>query len=435
VLQRSFKGEINEDGTFPEPGRKFYNTYPHMALILAADASETDYRDGEALNLPVTFFDAQRNSLITRSRWGPDQLQLQFEARNDSTSPNHQHADNGAFTLAGAGRVWADERFRGIESRHHSMVTIDNKGQGYFTPPAEWLGLVDNNDVTIAAVDTAYSYAWRWPGHLCGFVNLDDPRRQFLRWRSFTEKADAFLAENPSFNWQDHIDRHPTVEKFYKGFEEGDPRIWDEYSRPLRIKHNPVEKAFRTAMLIRGDFPYVIIVDDIKKDDQERLYEWIMMLTPHTGLASIDTDRILLYDQTHPHVQKQQGVQRQFGTDVPMCLVQILERTIPEDVYTNPQIRLELFELKDARGWPNGRGEQLQKRLVIPSQAVEPKFKMLLYPHYSKHGQLPEISWNEKRDEVTVRFPEQVDVISFILDQKGRNKVKITREGRVLGEL
>ena len=446
-----FKEIADKGGEYKIPGRGFYNAYPVEDILMhGLDATATDYKEGGVLANPNTFFDPERNSLITRSEWGPDQVQLQFEARNDSTSPNHQHADNGAFTLAGAGRIWADERFRGIESRHHSMVIIDGKGQGYFTPPADWLGLADNEHVTIGAVDTAYSYAWAWPGHLCGFANTDELRRRFERWKGFTEKADKFLAENPDFDDEAAIDRHPTVEKFYKGFEKGDPRIWDEYGRPRRIEHNPVDKAFRTAMLVRPSTSsgqagaYVIIVDDIKKDDQERLYEWIMMLTADTGLLSIDTDQILLYDQAHSNVQENDaddpekpsfiGLTPRLKNGVPMCLVQVLERTIPEDVYTNPQIRLETFELKDARDWPKGRGFKLQKRLVVPSRAVEPNFKMLLYPHH-KGAKLPEISWNDARDTVTVTFPGQVDAIRFTPGEDGRTAVSISREGRTMGEL
>ncbi|MBL6838845.1 MAG: hypothetical protein ISQ75_07215 [Puniceicoccaceae bacterium] len=439
-----FKEIADENGAYQIPGRGFYNTYPVEGLMMhGQDTSTQNHNEGTEMDYPLSFFDPERNSLITRSEWGPEQLQLQFEARNDSFSPNHQHADRGAFTLSGAGRIWADERFRGIESRHHSMVTIDGKGQGYFTPPADWLGLVDNEDITIGAVDTAYAYAWAWPGHLCGFADPQDPRRQFNRWQSFAEKADAFMAEHPDFDDEAAIDRHPTVEAFYKGFEQGDPRIWDEYGRPRRIEHNPVEKAFRTAMLVRGEHPYVVITDDIKKDEQERLYEWIMMLPADIGLHSIDTDRILLYELDHHGVEGNDannperisfyGLTPNLENGVPMCLVQVLERTIPEDVYTNPQIRLEEFELKDARDWPKGRGFKLQKRLVVPSRAVEPKFKMLLYPHY-KGDELPEITWNKDRTAVSVAFPNQVDEIHFTAEDTGRKSIKVTRDGQVLGE-
>ncbi len=431
VAGLSVTDKADENGEYKIPGRGFYDASPVVGLLLLGpDVGDTDHQEGKALGYPNTFFDPERNSLITRSKWGPDQVQLQFEARNDSTSPSHQHADRGAFTLSGAGRIWAGERFRSPESRHHSLVIIDGKGQGRFTPPSDWLGLVDNEHVTIGAVDTAYSYAWAWPRYLAGFTNPDDPRLKFMRWRRFNEGAEKFLAENPDYDWQAAIDRHPTVEAFYNGFEKGDPRIWDEYGRPQRLAHNPVEKAFRTAMMVRGKFPYVVIVDDIKKDDHERLYEWLMMVTPGTGLFAINTDRILLYDQEHPDAR----APRRLGKGVPMCLVQVLERTIPQDVFTNPQIRMEEYELKDADDWPRGRSFGLDKRLVIPSRTVEPNFKVLLYPHY-KGTELPKINWNENRDQVTVSFPDQIDVITFKPDGVGRTKVSVTRDGTELGGL
>ena len=444
VAGLSYKEKANKDGNYETPKRGFYNAYPvEDLLMLGPDATAIDHKEGAELNYSNTFFDSERNSLITRSEWGAEQTQLQFQARNDGHSPNHMHADNGAFTLSGAGRVWADERFRSVESRQHSMVIIDGKGQGYFTPPAEWLGLTDNKMVTIGATDNAYSYAWAWPGHLAGFTNPDDPRRIFDRWRRFQEKADDFLAKNPDYDWKKAIDRHPTLEKFYNGFEKGDPCIWDEYGRPQKIEHNPVEKAMRTAMLVRGEFPYVVIVDDIKKDDQVRLYEWLMMIPKEVELYSMSEHSMLLYDATHKGA-KHPG-DNKWGTapnGTPMCLVKVLDRTLHEDNSQNPELRFEKFLLKEARKWPtdisefkDGKlGVNWQKRLVVPSRSVEPNFKVLLYPH-RKGAKLPVTTWNKNRDQVTVKFTKQVDVITFKKGSKGRTTISVERDGKKLGNL
>jgi hypothetical protein len=351
-----------------------------------------------------------------------------MEARNDSTSPNHHHADRGAFTLAGAGRIWADERFRSVESRQHSMVVIDGKGQGYFTPPADWLGLVDNENITLGAVDTSYAFAWAWPGHLCGFSNPEDPRRKFARWKRFKDSADQYLADNPDYDWKASIDPHPTVNKFYHGYEKGDPRIWDEYARPQRIPHNPVEKAFRSSALVRGEYSYVILVDDIKNDEHARLYEWNMMLPSDITVDHIDNEKVVLAEEPSEENLGKKGYRR------PMCLVQILDRHQGKDKFTIPDTRLELTQLREARKLPALGPKKLQKRLVIPSRAVEPKFKMLLYPHY-KGAKLPKITWNAERTQATVEFPGQTDIVHFEMDNKGRNKVLVERDGKFLGGL
>ena len=429
VLQRCYDiPEKDENGAYPVPKRDFYNSYPHMELLFCADTSETEYNDGASLGLDLTFFDEERNSMITRSTWGPQQLQFQMEARNDSTSPNHHHADRGAFTLAGAGRVWADERFRSVESRHHSMVIIDGKGQGYFTPPGDWLGLVDNKDITLGRIDASYAYAWAWPSHLCGFPNPEDPRRSFARWQHFTEKADQHLKDHPDYDWKASIDPHPTLDKFYNGYEKGDPRIWDEHARPQRIPHNPVEKAFRSSALVRGKYPYVILVDDIKKDDQVRLYEWQMMLPKDVTIEKIDIHEVILAEEWPAEKDMKKGYRR------PMCSIHILDRHLPKDQFTTPETRFESIQLKDARSYPNPGPKTLQKRLVIPSRAVEPKFKMLLYPHLKGERQ-PKITWNDARTQVVVDFKDQKDVIHFYLDNQGKTLMKVERDGKTLGGL
>ena len=123
--------------------------------------------------------------------------------------------------------------------------------------------------------------------------------------------------------------------------------MWDEYSRPVRVPFNPVQKAFRTAGLIRGANPYVLIMDDIKKDDQAHTYDWNMMFDPDTELISIDTDEILLGSNTElikggfTYTFKRKGPKK-----ASQLYIKVLERSIPKDVFHNPEIRLEAAEFK-----------------------------------------------------------------------------------------
>lgn len=422
VLQESIAAQ-NTGSDYLDGGRG----YLLHQLIWAHDPEGVDYDDGLALGLEQTFFDPERNSLITRSDWSRDALCLQFEARADGIAANHQHADRGNFTLAGAGRLWAMDRFRGIESRHHNNVIIDGKGQGYFPTPATWLGLSDSDTATLAAADLKYAYDWAWPGTPPGFVDADEPRRQYPRWRRFAENADAFLASHPGFDAAAAIDRSPVVEAFYNGFESGDPRLWDEYGRPLRVPHNPVQKAIRSVALVRGPHPYALVVDDIRKDDAAHLYEWIMMTPNDVELAAITTDEILLCDTS---TAIGTGTLRpRLAEGNPLLLVKVLDMAVPGDESTRPAIRLETFEYKDARDWPEGRTFGLAKRLVIPSLAVEPGYKVLLFPH--RHGDpRPTITWDARRTSVTVAWDDQVDTIEFPRDDEGRTGVAVTRDGR-----
>lgn len=456
-------GDGGNDGVLDLTALMFKNAYPNSELadyvlaetLAGSEDPETDkglmlfrtifavdpkndlkyYKKGANLGLDLTHFDPERNQLITRSSWGPKMLKLNFECRADSFAPNHQHADRGIFSITGAGKTWGTEHFRGIESRHHSVVTIDYKGQGYFAPPGKWISLVDNEHATFGVCDSKYAYDWYFHPTLSGFADKNKSRRKYARWSRFVEDTDLWLKENPDFDWKANIDRTPQIEKYWSGFEKGDPRMWDEYSRPVRVPFNPVQKAFRTAGLIRGANPYVLIMDDIKKDDQAHTYDWNMMFDPDTELISIDTDEILLGSNTElikggfTYTFKRKGPKK-----ASQLYIKVLERSIPKDVFHNPEIRLEAAEFKEARKWPEGRSYGLTKRLVIPSFSKEPKFKVLLFPHYEGE-ELPKIEWNNDRTEVKIQWKNQIDKLTFNQVDDGRTRIVIERNGKIISEV
>ncbi len=406
-----------------------------LCSIFAADPDNENHEKGAQLGLPRTFFDLERNQMITRSHWGPDMVKLQMESRPDGTGPNHQHADRGVFSLAGAGRTWAIEHFRGVESRHHNVVTIDYEGQGKVSPPGKWIELLDNEHATFGVTDNKYAYDWYFHPTLSGFTEKDQPRRHFKRWANFTKKNDAWVAENPDYDWKANIDRSPMVEEFWSGYEKGDPRMWDEYARPVRVPHNPVEKAFRTAGLVRGKHPYALVIDDIKKDDQLRTYDWNMMLDPDIGPVSIKLDEILLGpDPKYATTGFAYTFSGKAKKGDPQLFMKVLNRAIPEQVGHNPEIRVETLEFKEARDWPDGRSFGFNKRLVVPSYSNEPKFKMLLYPHKSGE-ETPQVTWNDDHTVATVEWSDQKDVITFSEGEDGRTRLQIERDGEVIARL
>jgi len=429
VLKEALDAQ-NKGGAKLDGGRGFLINQ----IIFADDALNMDFQNGKTLNLPNTFFDVERKSLITRSEWGSDEVQLQLECRDDQIAPSHQHADRGSFTFSGAGRSWAIDRFRGVESRHHNVVLIDGKGQGYVPPPGKWLNLVDNENATFGVLDAKYAYDWYWQETLSGFTDKNQPRRYFKRWESFKDSNDKWLMEHPNFDWKANIDRSPVVEAYYNGFESGDPRMWDEYARPVRVENNPVKKAFRSAGIIRGKHTYGLIVDDIKKDDVNHNYEWLMMVDSDVELIKINTDDIILGGTTKLTEGTWGTLQANPKKGDSQLLIKVLNRNIADDNLKNPQIRLETFEYKDAKDWPNGRSFGLAKRLVIPSYSKSPDFKMLLFPHYVGEEQ-PVITWNEDKSSVIIEWQDQKDVVEFSKNTNGRTNFMVTRNNSIIAKI
>lgn len=411
-------------------GDGLFNGDIHLVepLIWAADDPDLGKplpggnEDLASLGIPPVFFDPERGSLTARSGWGSDAAFLQFECRTDSVGASHEHADRGMFTFAALGRVWAKDNFRSVETRHHNSILVDGSGQGYWPGPGVWLGLEEEKGVLVAACDAKPAYDWFWPKQIL----TEDPdkfvRFQFPRWQGYQKEARSFQERTAGI--QGSRETRPSVEKFWGGFEQTDPRLWDEDSRPVRFPHNPVERAFRTVAFERGGAPWVLIADDIQKDDSERLYEWLMQTGMNTEVASISGNDIVLCDASVP--RDASGVVKPAKGDRQL-LVRILAMNEPAralDFPSRPSVRLETFERKDtlapeSSGLSGSRSFGLDKRLVIASRSVAPDFKIFLYP-MRRGDPLPKTTWNDDRSRLTVATPGGTKTLAFSRSPDGR---------------
>lgn len=393
-----------------------------------------DSKNGKMVpeGMPLVWFDPLRSSLIARSSWEPDAACLQFECRTDSVGSSHEHADRGNFTFSALGRTWAKENFRSVETRHHNGLLIDGLGQGFWPGPGNWLGLQEEDGLVIAACDAKEAYGWRWPKQIV----TEDPasfiRFKFPRWESYGTQALDFRNKNGSGPFE--RDTRPSVVNHWKGFEKGDPRMWDEDAWPVRLPHNPVRRAFRTVVFNQGKSPWLLVADDVQKDDKERLYEWLMQTGPDTEIVSISGNDVVLGDATLPRDSN--------GTIKPkkgdrLLLVRILDMNMPAaaaDYQSTPSVRLETFERKDTlepeqkdKALSGARSFGLDKRLVVASRSVAPDFKILLFPHRAGEA-LPVTAWSDDRSVLTVTTGGEVEKLRF--NKTGSGLSRITRTNK-----
>ncbi len=335
---------------------------------------------GVALDLPLTFLCPDRGFLITRTDWTQEAMALHIESRDDLVGPGHQHASRGNFTLSALGRKWAIEHGYGIsEAKHHSQVLIDGQGQGFFCPQGSLIGHLDLPELTAAAMDIAYAYNYRWT----------------FAWRAGNQ-------ENKGFAW------------------EPEPRRPGEKGT-IRAPYNPVSYAYRSAAMVRGAHPYVLIVDDVRKDQAEHLYEWIMQVPDDLRLLQIDgnpASRIILGSSA--------------ADDQPRLLVQILEANHTEEMKREDavvRVRLEQYELMRSRNSMGGDAlrKGIGQRLVISVISDEPRFKIVLYPHRAS-DELPAVTLS--RDAATLTWadspPQQWQ---FTPGEDGRTSTRHIIEG------
>ncbi len=405
-----------------------------IPLICAIDPDKdangklVDYDYGNKLQLSDTFFDIERGSLNTRSGWGKNAAFLEFECRTDGVAPSHEHADRGNFTFTALGRPWTMDGFRGVETKYHNGILINGKGQGFFPTPGKWIKTIDKPEATFGTCDIKYSYDWLWPKMFEYNTKPGDSILNTARYNGFTNSVDKFqkLYQNSVFE----KDPSPHVVDFYKDFEKGNPKMWDEDTWPVRIPYNPIQYAYRSAGLIKGTHPYVLIVDDIQKDKTENLYEWMLQLPWDLSAISISEDEIVLgtSSKDNGYSTRDRPESRKVVKGEPLLLVKIIGRKLPEQLQfdANPGIRVETFEKVNTQ-YGRDRSFGLDKRLVIPSLSVSPDFKIILYPYYAG-DKLP--TFTMKNNVLTVEGIAEKDLFQFEKTPENLTLIKMMRNGK-----
>jgi hypothetical protein len=418
---------------------KPFDGRPHMveAVLWASDPKPMEYQAGAVLNLPLTWFDPVRSSLISRDAWKADATSIEFECRTDSFSASHEHADRGHFTLTADGRDWSKDNFRSVETRHHSCILVDGKGQGFWPGPGKWIGLAEKGSVLIAACDAKDAYDGMWPKQ-AETEPKDYYRYQFERWKDYAQASDKFRQRMEGLKGE--RDLRPSIRAVWEPYFDkgGGPHLWDEDTWPIRFTFNPVLRAFRTLVFARGPKPYLLVVDDFQKDNQERLYEWLLQTGENTEMTSFKDNDIILCDATVKRDDKGQ-VKPQKGDR--QLLVRILNMNDPKlerDYQTRPSVRLETFDRRDtltpvmeAGKLSGGRTFGLDKRLVVASRSVAPDYQILLFPH--KNGDpLPETVFDETHTKLTIKGPGLNDELRFTRNPDGRTRVVVQRDGQTV---
>jgi hypothetical protein len=217
----------------------------------------------------------------------------------------------------------------------------------------------------------------------------------------------------------------------WQGFGAGDPRMWDEDTWPVRLTHNPVRRAFRTVAFQGGEHPYLLVVDDIQKDERERLYEWLMQTGMDTEIASLEGNDIVLCDATVKRDENGAVHPAKGDRELLVRVLNMNDPARPHDYQSRPSFRLETFDRKDTlapeavKGALSGsRSFGLDKRLVIASRSVAPDYRILLFPLRAGEP-LPATTWNADRTQLTIEAGSQRDVFRLTPDTDGRSRLEV----------
>ncbi len=387
----------------------------------------TDQARIDALKLPLTWKDDQRGYVISRNSWKKDDIQLGLTCKQDFFYGGHEGSENNRIVMWADGINWLrDSNMLAVKATFlQNMLTVDGKGLAWPPAPGVWLGVKETPEGLTAAGDgkIGYSFSKVMQVHPLDFPSLKTPYYAPFAEGNFDLTRDQQVAFHPgTVKWNDgyaHTDYGPWS---------GETRMVEQY----RV-NNPMEQAYRTVYLARGEHPYVLVLDDARKDDKQHLYEWNMTLpegidlidnkTPEINFQSVPPgsgreNDLLLGRSSTPRDAK--SGQAKPGKGDPLLLVRTLWRNSP---YGFPVPRFEKMNVEPQAPY-GGLGH-----VTIPAISDSPEFRVLLYPH-RQGDPMPVTEWNSDRTELTVKIGAATDVYRFGKTDGGRTVFSVERNGK-----
>ncbi len=412
--------------------------------IFATDFNRADTQ--ASLHLPRTYISGQRSFMLTRSSWTPDASYLGFTVRG--ATGGHPYCDKNAIVFAGAGALWSSEGWDAPADYQNSEVTIDGHIQHAWTP-GRMIACIANKNAAFGVGDASYCWDWWW--RTGGTVYKGKPL-------TAKDVIDGYY--HPPKGWQ--LEMHSMsdfalhhVKYAYANTPMAIHPSWihlnGTVSPFLRRPNYPVKMAYREAGLVRGQYPYALVVDDIQKDNTPHLYDWTLRLARGVRVLKVvpswgglrppansrrQSPPMLDIFLVAPAVRQQSASPRIFqasgklSLDVrrgyfsigrilhpvkgtPELLVRVLEK---QGVNPNPDEGLA-YVVHDPAG----------ARLVIPTQAVNPEFKVMLYAFHYGQGPLPQTSWSDGHKNLSINIGQQRDRVVLGRGPMGNTTLAISR--------
>lgn len=370
------------------------------------------------LKLPLDWSTPVHGILSTASDATPDATWLCLYVRaNHYIGAGHHHADVGMFYMSGLGVNWVTESpfIKSYDGRFHNEVLIDGRAEPNGSPAhGKYLGATLAPQGALGAADLSYAYSWRWN------TQVDSWTRNNLGNEDETQDT----------RWE--VEPDPEILKIFTGTDRYKMRIWwptSNYANwlpTLRTSWNPVRYALRSAGVVRGNHPYAVVVDDVKKDDQPHLYQWTVMLGSGVWQADVKglTDGQLALGWRDSHKAGQEE-RLKTAAGEPLLLVCALEPAANGDS-SLPLIKVETA----ADGFSDpGKPKAPYDRLAINFRGTQMNAKVLMIP--VRHGEpFPRVSFDAARGVAHVAWRDQTDELRFTQGSGGRTSLAVSRDGQ-----
>ncbi len=399
--------------------------YAPMTTLFCMNWEDTDALplDMAKLDLPITAVFPYQGLFITRSDWSDDAAYLNMLARQDAWYDRHENVDRGRFVLAALGRRWAVDRpwAQATKSSDHNLVHVDGMAQAEAkvgrgkVPNAR---LIDHGDVDAAKGPGVISY---------GVMDLKDAY-DWLWAHSWRTPGEGWELETRTFEELGWTWKRPGQPPALHGHDdEKAPKYNFTGCNLWRAANNPVEFCWRTGVMVRGPHPYAIIIDDTKKDDQERAYDWYMQIPDDVEFVPRADGSILLIEKSEQRTYDRPNVGSRRLLVLPLGP-------------GKPMVKLEEYGSGISRGQAHKA-----RQLVISRKGQEGRFRVLFYPFRTTiepAGSTSREDWERSplgaavptvspatSDGFFLKLDERKDQWTFTPAEDGRSRILLQRGG------
>ncbi len=366
------------------------------------------------------YFDSLGGFAVMRS--GFDTLSAALFYHNRQDLGGHTYGNKNDIVYSALGRIWIPRVLSNANSNAPlsggtnvaSSILINNIGQSADTTTAQNLNILPIPGKVVYYKNTpafqciagdakdAYSYQW---SYLFGGYTGDNPLLGGNYSKVMNTQNSYRYARHYSF------DDIPMYNKLTQG-----DYSWAAGPHYQRTVSSPwlngmINKVFRTVAMVADASPYVIVADDVQKNNNTNNYKWIAQLPNDLTIEST------VVNLTNNNYRNDIIFKEPAATGNRRFLVRILNNTgavsasIPAyvDSIINPVNGLS----------PNNK----LPRLVVESNSIDAKFKIMLFA-YKNGDALPVTSWNADHSALVVVNNGNTNTILFPVDTAGRTNIQ-----------
>lgn len=361
-----------------------------FALPALADDLSTSSANVASALLPLDFICRHRGKVVMTSDWSTRAAWFTLDARPDCFLLGHDVCSRGSFVFNADGRAWGIcpdwSKFR--QSEDYSLPHINGIGQRDKAPFVKLLDFTKSaENSTFSCADLTYAYNWNW-------VTWAKEKDDYCRTGFEREPNDP--ADFGFKVWW-------APRKLYGERDVGFCGI-----HQWRKRFNTVDKVFRSVLMVRAAHPYVIVVDDVKKDETVCEYTWAMTTPSDVRLLSFNgRDAILI---------EEEGTLKR----------RLLLRNLAEDI---EDMDCSLRSVQPNAG--KCAQEPSVNQIVFKVRSTGVKFMFLLYYLSGPLSELPKTTWVKNERMLKVCSDQKSDsnqMVTFSEGNRGQTVMTVEQE-------